>query len=321
MLDVADGVADDSQDPRPGPLMAAGAAPGPPKMKLATSLARAARDEFVYVGKQGEVRAPWQYRVQRIAGLGVAITASIGGTVLGIALGAPWLSLIYLGTLGWIANVWRLSERLKKGASLLAADRLEEAEAELLRLVDARGASRTLRALAWQNLAGVAARRGDHAEALQRIRKCGALFDRMWWPPAGPWKWINRFTEILLLAQLGRLDEARTKRRALSGAPGGEYFRILAMNADLMIAFAAQDPTGLPDDLHEWSKVALQTTTAELALTLLAWAHFTRGDQDMGEHLLGEATDRIDSDLFGRTYPTVWAWVKKAASQKSGAHP
>jgi hypothetical protein len=113
-----------------------------------------------------------------------------------------------------------------------------------------------------------------------------------------------------LLVQLGRVDEARDLRAELAGAPDGEYFQILKMNADLMIAFAESRVDELPQDLFPWARIALETTTAELALALLAWAHHRRGDADMGQHLLDAAWDRIDDRLFARAYPKVHAWMR-----------
>lgn len=287
----------------------------PPKMKLSNSLARAARDEFVYVGRSGEVRSPTRYRVQRFAGLGIAVTAALVGTVLSIAVGLPWLSLLYVSTLGYASNVWRKSEQLKQGAALLAADRIDEAERVLLPLTNTRLAPASIRALAWQNLAGVAVRRGRHAEALASVRRCDAIFRRGFWAPAGPWRWINRFSEVQLLAQLGELEAARRVLAELVRAPSGEYFQILRMNAELMLAFASQDASTLPEDLHAWVHRAIETTTAELALVLLAWAHAQRGDDDMASHLLDEARDRIEPELFARIYPNVARWLQQQRAQ------
>jgi hypothetical protein len=279
-------------------------------MKLSGSLARAGRDEFVYVGAKGEVRAPWRYRAQRTVGLGGAVGLGVLGVVFSFLIGMPWFSLLYLGTLGYVGGLWWHSERLKRGAALLAADRLEEAEQVLEPLTRTRTATRTVRALAWQNLGGVEVRRGNHAVALQHVVKCREMFSRR--GSVGPWRWINRFTEILLLAQLGRVDEAKKARSELATAPDGEYFLILKMNADLMIAFVSDRPDELPDELFDWAKVALETTTAELALALLAWAYIRRGDEDMGAHLLEAAGDRIEPKLFSRAYPKVYAWMETA---------
>ena len=284
---------------------------GSPKMKLSDSLKSAARDEFVYVSKRGEVRPSWRYQAGRVGTL--IATVGVGG--IGIALcfmaGTPFLSVIYIITLLFVANLWRHGERLKRGATLVASDRLEDAEAELAPLTSARFVPKTVRALAWQNLGGVAARRSNHATALEYTRKCRTLLDGARWVPAGPWRWISRFNEALLLAQLGRIDEAKACVDGLKEAPEGEYFQILRMNVELMLAFERGDTGALPDDLFPWAKLALETTSAELALTLLAWAHFERRDDDMGSHLLDAARDRIDDDLFARVYPRVHTWLHR----------
>jgi hypothetical protein len=297
-----------------GALVRASAGTDAPKMKLSSSLARASRDEFVYVGSKGEVRAPWRYRAQRAIGLGGAVGLGVLGVVFSILIGMPWFALLYLGTLGYVGGLWWHSERLKRGASLLAADRLDEATKLLEPLTRAKTATRTVRALAWQNLGGVEVRRGNHTLALEHVRKCREMFGRR--GGVGPWRWINRFTEILLLAQVGRVDEARAARDELAEAPDGEYFFILKMNADLMIAFVDRRPDELPDELFDWAKVALETTTAELALALLSWAYLERGDDDMGTHLLDAAWDRIDARLFDRAYPKVFAWMQTAQAAR-----
>jgi hypothetical protein len=286
----------------------------PPRMKLSDSLKSAARDEFVYVSRRGEVRPSWRYRAGRVATLAATVSVGAMGIALCFLAGTPFLSIIYIGTLLFVANLWRHGERLKRGATLVAADRLDEAQAELEPLVRARFVPKTVRALAWQNLGGIEARRSHHATALEYTRKCRALLEGGGlggrFVPAGPWRWISRFNEALLLAQLHRVDEARAAAQGLRSAPDGEYFRILHMNVELMLAFVQRDAGALPEDLFPWAKLALETTSAELALALLAWAHLQRGDEDMGKHLLDAATDRIDADLFARVYPDVHAWLR-----------
>lgn len=278
-------------------------------MKLSASLAAAARDEFVYVGRRGEIRSPARYRAQRAVGISLAALAAVVGVGLSFALSAPWLAGLYLAVSGYGAAAWWMSERLKQGAALVAVDRLDEAEANLRPLTTSRLASKTIRALAWQNLAGVAVRRGRHAEGLEHVRRCDALLATARLARSGPWRWINVFSEVQLLAQLGRVEEARELLPRLIRAPDGEYFQVLRMNAELMLAFATGAPDELPGDLHPWTRQALSTTTAELALVLLAWAHRERGDHDMADHLLHEARDRLEPSLFARIYPKVWRWL------------
>lgn len=282
-----------------------------PQMKISGSLARAERDEFVYIGRRGEVRSPARYKAQKMAGMTIAGVAALFGVGMSFSLGIPWLSLLYIGLLGYGIHAWRLSGQLKQGAALLAADRLEEAEALLMPLAHNRFASRGVRALAWQNLAGIEVRKGRHACALERVRRCGELFRQHWRPSVGPWPWINRFSELQLLVQLGRLEEAEEIATIIKHAPDGEYFQALHMNAALALAFAHDDVDRLPDDLHPWIRVALETTTAELALTLLGWALERRGDVDMAEHLLDQALERLDPPLFRSFYPNVYAWLVK----------
>lgn len=303
---------EDGDDPGGGLVLATAPSELRPRLKLSASLAQASRDEFVYVGHNGRVLSPTRYRVQRVASLVIALGAALGGIGLSLFIGASWLSLLYLGSLAYGVNVWTRSERLKRGAALLAADRLEEAERELVPLTRSRWTTQTVRALAWQNLAGVATRRGESELALTHVRRCEQLFRRTWWVPLGPWRWINQFSEVQLLAQVGRVHEARSLYASMTAVPDGEYFTLLRMNAELMMAFAADDPRALPTDLHPWVRTALSTTSAELALAVLAWAYQRRGDAEMAEHLLGQARERIDPALFSRMFPQVWAWIEQA---------
>lgn len=286
----------------------------PVRMKLSDNLRSASRDEFVYVSRRGEVRPAWRFRAGRTATLTAAIGVGSAGVALCFAAGVPLLALIYLGTLGYIGVFWRHGARLKRGAALLAAEQLEEAEHEFRTLLSARTASKGLKALAWQNLASLDARRGNQASALEHVRACKRLLAKGW-VSAGPWRWINLFSEALLLAQLGRVEEAIAARAGLADAPKGEYFEILRMNMELMLAFVRGDTRELPADLHDWLRVALDTTAAELALALLAWAHYARGDNDMGAHLLRQAYDRIDPRLFANVYPRVMQWLVETEPQ------
>ncbi|MEM6296861.1 MAG: hypothetical protein AAGA54_36695 [Myxococcota bacterium] len=281
----------------------------PVEMKLSDSLRSAARDEFVYVGRDGEVRPAWKYKAGRAMALGTASALGVAGIGLCFAVGMPWLSLLYVGALGVVGNAWRHGERLKAAAAMVAADQLDEAEAELHALVNGRTVSKVVRALAWHNLSGVEVRRGNPNAALAHVQQCRAQLETTRRNAAGPWPWINRFNEALLLAQVGRIAEARTALEALQQAPEGEYFEILRINVRLMLAFAADDVALLPPDLHDWTRLALETTSAELALTLLGWAHVRRGDDDMSGLLIEQALDRMDEDLFSRLYPKPYAWI------------
>lgn len=282
----------------------------PVQMKLSDSLRSAARDEFVYVGRDGEVRPAWKYRAGRAVALGSATALGAAGIGLCFMVGMPWLSLLYLGALGVVGNAWRHGERLKGAAAMVAQDRLDEAEAELRSLIAARTVSKIVRALAWHNLSGVEVRRGNPHIALEHVARCRQQLEASRRNAAGPWPWINRFNEALLLAQVGRIDEAKKLVDDLKAAPEGEYFEILRINVRLMVAFCSDDVAALPEDLHDWTRLALDTTSAELALTLLGWAHISRGDDDMATLLLEQAVDRMDADLFRRLYPGPFAWLE-----------
>lgn len=284
-------------------------ATAPVEMKLSDSLRSAARDEFVYVGRDGEVRPAWRYKAGRAFALGTAGSLGLAGIGLCFAVGMPWLSLLYVGALGMVGTAWRHGERLKSAAAMVAAEQLEQAETELQALVKARTASKMVRALAWHNLGGVEMRRGRPNLALEHVKQARLLLAETHARRAGPWPWINRFSEALLLAQVGRLAEARTALEDLHEAPEGEYFELLRINVRLMLAFATDDVAVLPPDLHPWTRLALDTTSAELALTLLGWAHERRGDDDMAPLLVEQALDRMDEDLFRRLYPKPYAWI------------
>jgi tetratricopeptide (TPR) repeat protein len=284
-------------------------AAAPVEMKLSNSLRSAARDEFVYVGRNGEVRPVWRYKMGRAVALGTASTLGLAGIGLCFAVGMPWLSLLYVGALGLVGNAWRHGERLKAAAAMVAAEQLDTAEVELRALVRARTASKMIRALAWHNLGGIEMRRSHPNLALEHVQQARALLETTRKHTAGPWRWINRFSEGVLLAQLGRVTEARKALEDLQAAPEGEYFEILRINVRLMLAFATDDVAVLPPDLHAWTRLALDTTSAELALTLLGWAHVRRGDDDMAALLIEQALDRMDEELFRRLYPKPYAWV------------
>jgi hypothetical protein len=100
-------------------------------------------------------------------------------------------------------------------------------------------------------------------------------------------------------------------RAELSAAPDGDYFRLARMLTDLTIAFHRGAADGLPDDLHDWAREALEMNRFGHGLVLLSWAYGARGDQDMAAHLLREAPDRLEASFLPECDPRLHAWMEE----------
>jgi hypothetical protein len=276
------------------------------RVSVANSLANARRDEFVYLDGRGEVLPRWRYLVYEAALMPFTAVSALAGTWVAIAVGAPVLTFAFFAGAFWVGYKAWLTKRVRCGAAMVLAGDYSSAEQLLTPIAESRMAPRSVRGMARQDLGGIAVRRGQPEAALEHVRLARDDLERT----PGPWRFINVHAEVHLLARLGRLQEARTRYSVLAQAPTGEYFQLQRMNTDLLLAFYEGSTDRLPEDLFPWARFALETTAAELAVVLLGWAHRTRGDRDLGDHLLVEGRSRIDESLFRTMFPEVWSWLQ-----------
>jgi tetratricopeptide (TPR) repeat protein len=281
----------------------------PIRFRLARSLKAATVGEVMALDERGDVVDPKRSRLQgarlwlgatAIGGLGWASVATLGGAAF---LGPAFL----VGCLGLMAWESRRLGELKRAIALAAAGRRDEAAAAFAAL-EGRRAAPPLRATIDYWLGSLAWQKGDLVEAERRLEAALAVTASS--RRLDVLRWIIEFSRAQLFAVKGEIEKAKRVRAELEAAPDGEYFRLARMLTDLTIAFHRDSPDGLPDDLHEWAREALEMNRFGHGLVLLSWAYAARGDQDMAAHLLREAPDRLEASFLPESDPALNTWME-----------
>jgi hypothetical protein len=290
------------------------AAAPPAKLKLASSLEAAQKDELVLLDRRGGVLSRWGVRR---AFAGAYLMALVQGTAWGAGMvTAAWLHPI-AGVAGLAGYVWFIAARLrwqvplKRTLALVSSRRYDEAYDKLVEL-DAMNLPAAQRPHVKQILAGITWMRGDLPRAL-------ALFDEAIDATrprrnatAVACRWICALSRAQLLIVMGRREEVERSLPELDGAPSGEFFALARQQLQLALAFDADDAARLPDTLvlHEWARAALLRNRFGTLLVLLAWAFARRGDEDMARLCLGESVERTEH-AFDRSNPKLHAWMEE----------
>ncbi len=285
----------------------------PPTMVLAPSLASAQPRAFVHVDNDGQVRSPARYKALQAVGYAVAGTVVAGvTTVYGALLGPPGI-LIGMGLGAYLAWHVRRGRRLQAAVTLLAHDRLDEAEQALNEVRFSFRCPRPLKAIAEQNLASIASRRCDYETALEHQRNSLVLYARM--RRKNPMRQLAEYSEEVTLVNLGRTGEARQRfdARAGEGPPVGDYLRLQHWVAELYISMAEGGHRFDGDELHTRARVGLQVSGAAALLGLLAWAELESGDREFAWHLLREAFDRRKQLHLKEGMPILHTWMEANA--------
>ena len=289
-----------------------------PKMQLAENLESAGARTFVYVDDAGRVQPTWRYRLLTVVSWLVlavlwaecaallALFAGVAGVVIALVLGAVFL------------HVFLLSRWSHRGVVLLAHDQLDAAD-RLLSLAERWSPLHLgVRALALQNRSAVAQRRGEHARALALAERALELRSRVpFWLQRGLHYWLLRYAEIILLCNVGQIDEAAQRLGAIDRAPTGEYLLLRAWTAELYLALCRGRL-----DLDE-GELARRTARAEAIPTspelaaLAAWAWQARGEHARAARLLRIAKERADIAPFEESLPHLASWM----SVDGDAHP
>jgi hypothetical protein len=298
----------------PGGLLPVVVPAGPaPPMHLADSLASAPPRAFVHVDSEGQVRSPARYKALQAVSYAAAGTVVAGVTgVYGALLGVPGI-LIGMGLGAYLMWHVRRGRKLQEAVSLLAHDRLEEAEQMLNEVRFSFRCPRPLRALAEQNLGSIASRRGDYDTALEHQRAALVLYSRL--RRKNPMRQLTEYAEVVTLVNLGRTGEARQRfdARAGEGQPQGDYLKLQYWVGELYVALAEGSHRFDGDELHARARIALQGSGAAALMALLAWAEHEAGDRDFAWHLLREAFDRRKQLHLKEGLPLLHNWMEANA--------
>lgn len=286
--------------------------------RLASNLQVASSRDLVHVDRAGRVRSPLRYRMLQGAyygGLGALAVAQVAlvytffrdDGVLGMSLAA--LVALVLSWAGWAVSRQFALARAHRARQ---AGRLDDAEAIYRSVLRAPLLPPKYRTFAEQGLAGCRVLAGRHEEAWVLLQSVLRRHGRARHVQAQ----VARYSEVYLLVNLGRLDEARAKLDALGPVPDGEYFRVSHWGAELYLALREGTHALDEDELHRRAKAALAITSAAPLLGLLAWAFDQRGDDEMAALLLSEARDRHPGQPLSGPLPLLEAWME---AQPAGA--
>lgn len=276
---------------------------------LADDLESARPRQLVYVNRRGEVQSSRRYRNMNRAGIAVIVALGGSATVAyGLMLGAGGVAMalgaVVIGTLPW----WQY-RRLSRGLRHLVRDELDAAESSFKAVASARFVPRQMRALAWQNLGAVCARRGDFEGALQRQRKSRAIFERVWRKPV--FSHLVDLAMVHSLVELDRLGEAQALiEECRERLPSGRYLQVQLWSAELYVAFAEGEHRFSDEELFQRARTGLEISSAVGLLVLVAWAYLHSEDNDQAGHLLGQGLDREGIALVQSTMPRLWTWVE-----------
>src|SRR6185295_8801353 len=211
---------------------------------IARDLDKAGKGQLVYVGRDGEVRDPAGVRNRQVA----AYVAFGGITAAGVALAAasfPVLIPLYvllggrfMGTISAVKKVNQASVALSNGD---AAGGRALAEP----VTRAWWAPGRVRALAELRVAIADALDGKGEIALEKVRKARAKLS-----PRLVQHQFSYYTEINLLAALGRTKEARNLLESRGPVPTGEVLKLSHWIAQLHL-YVAEGQTPRPEHLDD----------------------------------------------------------------------
>jgi hypothetical protein len=280
--------------------------PLPAPTLIARSLDRARKGQLLYVGNDGEVRSPESLRARNVLAYGL-----IGGvTVSGIALAAvtfPPIIPLYVVLGGRFAASANAIQRLNAASAALGRGDAAAAQQAAEPVAKAWWLPRHVRALAEIRVAAALAIEGQAEQALSRLRRGrGQLSGRSVQHRS------SRFTEVHLLVQLGKLEEARTVLTDLGTPPDGEVLKVAHWLAELHLACAEGKHSLDEHALHERTRKGLAMTAGRDLLQLCAWGYAQLGDREQVEFLLGEALDREGSSHLEVTMPSLYKWLAAA---------
>jgi len=278
---------------------------------IATDLDRAGKGQLVYVGRDGEVKHPSAVRNRQVVAFGI-----VGGvTALGVGLAAtsfPILLPLYVALGGRFFGTVRAVRKINEASVALSRGDAATGRALAEPVSHAWWVPRRVRALAELRLAIADALEGHGEQALDRVRHARAQLS-----PRLIQHQFSYYTEINLLAALGRTKEARAVLEARGPVPAGEVLKLSHWIAQMHLGVAEGKLEISDEELHDRMKKGLSMTAGADLLRLCAWAYAQRGEHDDARFSWRQANDREGSQHLDIAMPKLAAWMKEYRE----AHP
>lgn len=273
----------------------------------------AASRALVAIDRDGHVISPLRRYAGRAAAYGaLGLLGTIG--VYTLAAGDPLvMALSLVGTAAWGHGIL-VTHWLERASALMLRGELDPAEALLRRCLRPPWGSEAVRAHAHLRLSGIAARRGQHAEAHEEAQQAVRLFSAEY-PPQPQFVLLARYHEIRALVSARRQPDARCLLEELGPAPVGDYLRAQHYVTELYVALGDNRVPFLDTALWERTELALRTPSPSALLGLCAWGYAKLDDREMAAHLLALAEKRRDEPL-DQTMPLLSRWMRRDEKEK-----
>jgi tetratricopeptide (TPR) repeat protein len=274
---------------------------------IARDLDKAGKGQLVYVGRDGEVRDPSGVRNRQVAAyaaFGAITTAGVALAATSFPLLIPFYLLLggrFLGTIRAVKRVNEASVALSNGDAAAGRELAEP-------VVRAWWAPGRVRALAELRVAIADALDGKGEVALEKVRKARAKLS-----PRLVQHQFSYYTEINLLAALGRTKEARNLLESRGPVPTGEVLKLSHWIAQMHLYVAEGQPPR-PEhleetELHDRMRKGLSMTAGRDLLLLCAWVYAQRGDHDEAKFAFRQALDREGSQRLDVAMPKLAEWM------------
>ena len=286
-----------------------GQSPLPRAEGLARSLEEARPGQVLCLGPRGQVQRPH---------LRIAI-AGLWGLVLG--LGAAVVTSMLFGANGLLVALviatgyWILQQRavssLREAHVRFARDDLAKAQVLARRASTAILARSLVRGNALSLAAACAWLQGNLTEAHALFGRAGVVLEASLARDARAHLVLAILQEVQLIALTEGHDAADHRLAELDArnfAADGDLVAAQRIDTELVLAFEADDPSRLPDDLDPWTQMIVRTNRFGSTLLLLAWALRARGETELADALLDTAEDRLPECHIDKAHPRLHAW-------------
>jgi hypothetical protein len=296
--------------------------PSEPRMQIAADLESAAAPSFVYVDNSGRVRAPWRYRMRQIGSWSLLLILALASASVFAPFGGFSGLVAALVVLALVLHLALLSSWIHRGVVFLAHDQLELAERLLARASRLSLHQVGMRALADQNRAALAQRRGDHRAALRLNRRALAICELL---PRPLGRGLNyhllRYGEVVLLCNLDQPGAARKRLATIPKSPPGEYILLRRWTAELYLALV-EGKLEL-----DWAALEQRTARAERLraspelLALCAWGWDALGDRSraVGHAMTARRLEGVRP--FAQSLPLLGRWIDAVLTDVDQAEP